>query len=158
MVWEPGGQSSRRLSVRLMFRREVFTQISAQAVPKPLTAFSHQMGSDRGPAEKTRQLAARRPTAAIAAANAPKIMANGRQTLPCLSQPQVHYAHQRSARVLGIARKVRVSVEYDRVSCESHPGKSFVTYDPMWREGHMSYKCHPLLTQRQHLLSLRTGL
>jgi hypothetical protein len=37
-----------------MFRREVFTQISAQAVAKPLTAFSYQMGSDRGPAEKTR--------------------------------------------------------------------------------------------------------
>ena len=120
-----------------MFRREVFTQISAQAVPKPQTAFSHQVGSDRGPAEETRQLAARRPPAAIAAADAPKIMANGRQTLPWLSQPQVHYAHHRSARVLGKTRKVRVSVEYDRVTCEPHPGTSFVTYDLMWQEGHI---------------------
>jgi len=84
-----GGDS---LSVRFMFRREVFTQISAQAVPKPQTAFSRQVGSDRGPAEETRQLAARNPSAALAPANAPQIMANGRQTLPYPSQPQVHYA------------------------------------------------------------------
>jgi hypothetical protein len=121
-----------------MFRREVFTQISAQAVPKPQTTFSHQVGSGGGAAEKTRQLAARNPSAAVAAANAPQIVAKGWHTLPCLSQPQVHYPDHRSAPVLGTTRKIWVSLEYGRVSSESHPDTFFLTYDPMWRKGHIS--------------------
>ena len=144
----PPSTASNSLSVRLMFRREVFTQISAQAVPKTQTAFSCQVSSDRGTAEKTRQFPARNPSAAITAANAPQIMANGRQTLPCGSQPQVHYADHRSAPVFGKTRKVRVSVEYDRVTCEPYPGKSFVTDDPMCRQGHV------LCTKRLTIIQL----
>jgi hypothetical protein len=70
-----------------MFRLEVFTQILAQPVPKPQTAFSHQVGSDRGPVEKPRKLVVRDPSATITAANASQIMPDGRQILSCISQP-----------------------------------------------------------------------
>jgi hypothetical protein len=90
---------------------------------------SRQERSRRGAPKEMHHFPPRNPPTAIAAAHAPEVMSNCGKIEWWLRQPKMQYADYRPAGIFGKAKKIRLSVKYNRVTGQPHPGSPLVTDD-----------------------------
>jgi hypothetical protein len=90
---------------------------------------SRQDRGRRGAPKELHHFPPRNPPTAIAAAHAPEVMSNCGKIERRFSQPQVQYADHRPAGIFGKAQKIRLSVKYNRVTGQPHPGSPLVADD-----------------------------
>ena len=108
---------------------EILAQVSAQGMAKAPAILSRQERSRRGAPKKMRHFPPRNPPTAIAATHAPEVMSNCGKIEWWLCQPKMQYADYRPAGIFGKAKKIRLSVKYNRVTGQPHPGSPLVTDD-----------------------------